>query len=107
MRLRRPTERRGDCAAARRGAATAPGRARPAAARPAPWVPPRRAPPCAGTQPAPRGGPRRGGTPWSGAWGSLCSLPAVVSTREADEGRREMPRVLLPPLGCRFSSTQR
>lgn len=41
MRLRRPTERRGDCAAAWRGAGTAPGRARPGAARPAPWVPPR------------------------------------------------------------------
>lgn len=85
MRLRRPTERRGDCAAAWRGAGTAPGRARPAAARPAPWVPPHRGPPRGGTQPAPAGRAAVGrDTPRSGAGGSLCSLLAVDSTREVD-----------------------
>lgn len=102
MRLRRPTERRGVCAAAWRGAATAPGRARPAAARPAPWVPPRRAPPRGDTQPAPAGRSAAGrDTPWPGAWGCLCSLLAVYSTREVDARAEERCRASC----CHLSGT--
>lgn len=84
MQLRRPTERRGDCAAAWRGAGTAPGRARPGAARPAPWVPPRRGPPRGGTQPS-LAGRSRGQI----LGGPLCSLLAVDSTRNMDTRARE------------------